>query len=368
MTSEYLRPKLLGGRFDHHRLPLEVLKDFSALEEMIVAVAKWQYLQTHQDRERVPRGFSGSIQLALTAIEEGSTIPVIALSMSPGSHASNLQYFERARDLIINTMFAMQQQSPCAIPTKLLSYFDRFGRSLKEEECIEFTASNGQTVVYNQQIRHDLIRASQIESWSEDAVLRGRIAEVEAGRSCFELELRDGTRISGPIPLQHQEVAFKGLLEYQVGTAVAVQGVVKKDRHDRILKIESIEDLTILDPLDVVFRLEELSALKPGWLDGRWTAVSSQGLHWLAGAFEHYYDTDLPLPYLYPTAEGEIRAEWSFDHHEVSLDVDLETKRGLFHALDLVAETDKAFQAALDSEDGWSLLNQALRSLEPALK
>lgn len=363
-----MRPKLRGGRFDHHRLPLEVLKDFSALEEMIVAVAKWQYLQTHPDRERVPRGFSGSLQLALTAIEEGSTIPVIDVSISPGSHASNLQYFERARDEIINAMAAMQQQLPCAIPTNLLSYFDRFGRSLKDDELIEFTVSNGQTVIFNQKIRHDLIRASQIESWSEEAILRGRIAEIDAGRSCFELELRDGTRISGPVPLQHQEVAFKGLLEYQLRTAVAVQCVVKKDRHDRIQKIESIEDLIILDPLDVVLRLEELSALKPGWLDGRGTALPPQGLHWLADAFEHYYDTDLTLPYLYPTAEGDIRAEWSFDHHEVSLDVDLETKRGFFHALDLIAESDDEFQTALDSEDGWSVLNQALRSLEPALK
>lgn len=361
-----MRPKLRGGRFDNHQLPLEILKDFSALEEMVVAVAKWKYLQAHQDRERVPRGFSGSLELALTGIEEGSTIPVIAIRVSQGAHASNAAYFEQARDEIVNAIASMQQGLQCTMPNKLLSYFDRFGRSLKEDECIEFTAANGQAVVFTQRIRHDLIRASQIESWSEELVLRGRIAEVDAGRSCFELELRDGTRISGPVPLQHQELAFKGLLEYKAGTAVAVQGIVKKDRHERIQKIESIEDLSILDPLDVSLRLEELAELKPGWLDGCGVALKPQGLQWLAAAFETHYDTDLPLPYLYPTAEGQVRAEWSLGNVEVSLEVDLESKSGHWHALDLTADTDNEFRTDLDSDQGWKMVNETLRSIGPA--
>ena len=35
MNQEFLRPRLVGRRFDEHTLPLDILKDFSALEEML---------------------------------------------------------------------------------------------------------------------------------------------------------------------------------------------------------------------------------------------------------------------------------------------------------------------------------------------
>ena len=43
-TIEFLSPRLVGNRFDQHSIPLEVLKDLAALEELIVEVAKWHYL------------------------------------------------------------------------------------------------------------------------------------------------------------------------------------------------------------------------------------------------------------------------------------------------------------------------------------
>ena len=56
-TIEFLSPRLVGKRFDQHSIPLEVLKDLSALEELIVEVAKWHYLRANKDRKRIPKGF-----------------------------------------------------------------------------------------------------------------------------------------------------------------------------------------------------------------------------------------------------------------------------------------------------------------------
>jgi hypothetical protein len=39
-TEPFLTPRLVGDRFEGHAIPLEVLKDFAVLEEMIVEVAK----------------------------------------------------------------------------------------------------------------------------------------------------------------------------------------------------------------------------------------------------------------------------------------------------------------------------------------
>lgn len=77
MNQEFLRPRL-RGRFEEHSLPLEIFKDIAVLEEMLVEVAKREYLAAHPQRVRSPKGFGTGLELHLTAVEEGSAIPVIA--------------------------------------------------------------------------------------------------------------------------------------------------------------------------------------------------------------------------------------------------------------------------------------------------
>lgn len=342
MSAIFLRPRLFGGRFDNHRIPLELLKDFAAFEEMVVSFAKWKYLQEHPERERVPRGFANSIELALVGVEKGSAIPIILMTIALESQVTNARYFENARDEIIHAIASIHQGGQPEIPPNLLSFFDRFGRSLRQDEGIELTRADGVQVVFNQAVRHELLRASQIEDWSEEMTVRGRVSEVDQGRAGFELELRGGLRISAPLTLQHSDIVLQALSEYRTGTVVALQGVVMRNRANRLVRVESIEDVTILDPLDVALRLEELSDLKDGWLDGRGFAPSWAGLQWLVYAFEKNYDISLPLPYLYPTPEGGIRAEWSLNDQEISLEIDLETRKGAFHALSLQDEIGRA--------------------------
>jgi len=52
---EFLNPRLIGDRFTGHSIPLEVLKDLSALEELLVEVAKWHYRTDNPQRKRIPK-------------------------------------------------------------------------------------------------------------------------------------------------------------------------------------------------------------------------------------------------------------------------------------------------------------------------
>lgn len=88
-----------------------------------------------------------------------------------------------------------------------------------------------------------------------------------------------------------------------------------------------------MDPLDIGARLDDLRVLKDGWLDGAGIALPSAGLDWLTGAFEELYPDDVPLPYLYPTESGGVRAEWSLEGFEVSLEIDLSGKVGEWDSL-----------------------------------
>ena len=86
-TEPFLRPRLTGRRFEGHAIPLEFLKDLAVLEEMIVEVAKWRFLEKNPDRTRSPRGFTKGIELKLTGVEDGSAIAVISLVVASGMNA-----------------------------------------------------------------------------------------------------------------------------------------------------------------------------------------------------------------------------------------------------------------------------------------
>jgi len=168
MNQEFLRPRLVGRRFDEHTLPLDILKDFSALEEMLIEVAKRQYLAAHPDRQRAPKGFTKGLELHLTAVEEGSAIPVIALAFAALFPSADADYFDQAKDQIVEAIASAEHGQQPALPPELLRYFDRFGRGLHEGEAMEFSRSNGQTASLTPATRERLLRASQAESWTEE--------------------------------------------------------------------------------------------------------------------------------------------------------------------------------------------------------
>ena len=118
-----------------------------------------------------------------------------------------------------------------------------------------------------------------------------------------------------------------------------------------------------LDPHDIPARLEELKALRNGWLDGRGIAPPLAGLDWLAGEIEARYPVDLPLPYVYPVAEGGVRLEWSIGSQEVSLEIDLGQRPGEWHALDLDTCEEEARTLNLDDEAAWNRMIDRLTEM-----
>lgn len=108
-----------------------------------------------------------------------------------------------------------------------------------------------------------------------------------------------------------------------------------------------------IDPLDVATRIDEFKTLADGWLDGKGLAPSHAGLDWLAGAFAQSYPDDLPPPYLYPTPEGGVQAEWSFRPHALSLEIDLTARTADWLSHNLDDDSDEARTLDLDDKASW---------------
>jgi hypothetical protein len=123
--------------------------------------------------------------------------------------------------------------------------------------------------------------------------------------------------------------------------------------------------VTLTDPLDIDRRVAELSLLKDGWLDGQGSALDPERLRLAGTQFRTRLDPTLPPPFLYPTLEGGLRAEWSLDAAEVSVDISLVNLAGRYSALDISSGESTEEVLDLSKDESWTTLNEALRRLVP---
>lgn len=367
MDNEFLRPRLIGKRFSEHTLPLDILKDFAVLGEMLVEVAKRRYFDDNPSRRRLPNGFTKGLELHLLAMEQGSTVAVLSSPPYTLFPFGEQDYLSRAKNEMIDAIAAVSDGGHPELEPELLRYFDRFGRSLRDDEAIEFKDSKQKTITLTPTTRKRLIEASQATSWTDEMILKGRIPMVDQSSLYFDLELNDGCKLKAPFTETHRKNILKYSVGYQENVYVAIKGVVVCGPGNKLKEIESIEYINQLDPLDIEMRLDELAKLQSGWLNGKGFALDGAALSLLAESFEEFFDPELPLPYLYPTAEGGVQAEWTIDNWEVSLEIQLPTLQAELHALNLVTSAEKEFSGSLiaDAEhSGWAELNKNLLQLQ----
>lgn len=367
-VEPFLKPKLTGPRFEGGVLPLHVLADFAVLEQMIVDIAKWKFRSENPSRKRVPRGFTDGISLKLTGVEEGSAIPVISLffaatTLFPPAAKS---YFEDARSAIVGSIREAEQGRPVThLPPRMLGYFARFGRSLEPGEAVVFEESaGGLPGRLTQETRHRLVIASTVKEYTGDIVLHGTISGMEIKDGWFNLERADGTTVQVPLAEEHFDTILETFNSYAAGQKVRLRVHVsgRFDRDQRLKGVESVDRVVVLDPLDVRARVEELKLLRNGWLDGKGVAPPQGALDWITATFEERYPDDLPLPYLFPTPAGGVIAEWSLAPYSMSLEIDLATKHGYWHSLNV--DTDDEFEKQLDisNPNDWEWITGQIRS------
>jgi hypothetical protein len=378
ILKNFLEPRLTGKRFDDHSIPLEILEDFAALEELLLEMAKKIYLEKNTHKQRVPKGFMDRFSLRLSGINAGSAVPKIDLYYLSPENQSELKtaeifvivppYLEEARDRIISGIEEAESGGKVLdyIPEEMLSYFNRIGKRLKEDETLYFsTAKNKKPVPLNRSIRKKLVLASStIKEVTSEINIIALIPEADKGKKTFTLQLPDSARIQAPIPDIHFETIITAFNRFEDKYRVAVKGIGRFNQYDKLQIIDTIEHISIIDPLDVSYRLEELAVLHDGWLDGEGVAPDKSGLLWFNSEFQNYFDDQNPLPRIYPTISGGIQAEWTINQSEISLEIDLNKKTGIYHIWNMLSDTEENTFIDFNNREGWSELNEALLKLK----
>lgn len=329
MKSEFVKPKLVGPRFDEHSIPVEVLKDWAAFEGLVAETAKWMYLDANRERRRVPRGFSDSFALHLSGVRDGSAVAILDRvhpqpDLMPNPHA---EWFERARDRVLAVIAAVSEGRGIEglLPDHLLAYFDQFGRSLRSTESIEFDCGANRRVVYDTRVRKSLVLRTASE-YRTEAQLRGAISQLNAEAGTLTFKMLNGRKLSGSYAKEVMQQAVAALGNFGE-SFVLVECVVVRDQLDNPKAIESITRIEPLDALDVPARLETLGQLRDGWFDGEGLGPPAAGLAWLAENWTTHWPENAPLPHVYPSPLGHIVGEWSDDARSASVEIDLDARR-----------------------------------------
>src|SRR5215831_7657950 len=179
--SFFARLRMTGGRFDSDGMPIETLVELVHYRELVLSVARAQFMREHPERQRVRRGFADALQLRLRVVEEGSAMPVLERIAPDGALLGVEDVFTRARDTIakaVETVGAGQPLSE-AFPQESVVMFNRFGQTLKGDEAIELrsgSAASGPR--YTAETRRSLL-LSKGHTYQEELQDIGWISEVD---------------------------------------------------------------------------------------------------------------------------------------------------------------------------------------------
>lgn len=78
---------------------------------------------------------------------------------------------------------------------------------------------------------------------------------------------------------------------------------------------------------DLPARFEYLFTLRDGWLDGEGKAPDANGLVWFLTEWIKRIPSTIANPYIYPTPDGNIQLEWTANHYDIEIKVNLRTKK-----------------------------------------
>jgi len=230
---------------------------------------------------------------------------------------------------------------------------------------LELPAGNGSPpAILTAEVRQRLLQRSTVKEITRVLTVRGTVPEADQDRMTFELQLISGGKIIGPMPDEHRDTIIDAFNGFKDELQMIVNGVGRYDRQGRLSSLHSIDQITLVDALDVPSRLDELRNMQDGWLDGSGIAPSHTGLDWLTDNFGRYFPDDLPLPYIYPTPEGAIEAEWSLGSHSVIVEFNIETHMGEWLKYTQSSDLDDEERTLdLDQAEDWYAITNSIRGL-----
>lgn len=324
--TPFLSLHLHGARFDAGPgMPVEALTELVAYRDLVAEVARGIFLRDHPGRQRVPKRFMEGFELRIRGIDDGSAVPLLERAWPEEALVSAPDTFDAARDLISAAVAAAGDGRPVPddFPRTALVQFNRFGTGLLDDESIELRAPGSAAgPLYTQTTRRTLLAARS--HYQRDAVRVGWVTEADAERMRFHLRLPDGSSVPAPMDDVMFDEVKRALAPAGEGPQVSVGGVGVFDKHDRLVRFDSVHEVTPGgdDTDDEVIDAVGDAEVDAGSFDGTGEATDPAVMERARALFATLVEGGAPVPRVYPVMDGGIQAEWTIGLREVSVTVE----------------------------------------------
>ncbi|OSQ35490.1 hypothetical protein [Thalassospira mesophila] len=324
IIEQFLEIKYKGERFSGGRLPLDVLADLQALEEILATFAREIWLKEN-DRERMPKGYTDWFHMSLTGVEDGSALPKLQLQVNEDQQRSldgsdtRFSLMQKAETEFFRVIKAAADGDKVTLSPSQIRNFNRFLTNLKPGEAFQYTSrptsgsTSGENIVFLDLERRKRLLTSVTSTYEQRIQGRARLkgVEEEGKLKFFSNSLKQFLVVDNSRPPTEYGKHIGNYYEFDL--------TVERRHDDSISNVITIHELSLLEN-PVISAIDEMEKLPKGWLDGFGEPISST-VREAAKDFVLSIDRDIPEFYaVAPTEEGGVLLEFKQDNWDYGVE------------------------------------------------
>ena len=242
--------KFIGDRFKDHGLDLDVLPELIAYKTLLIETAKTLWRQKNPDRQRLKRNFEDELKLKFYELGKGSvTVPIHRTfkveedTLDFGRQSDEL---DEAVELLNEAMQAASQDKvlPNKLPKSIVPLFKELGKTLREDEVIEFASVQSASIVTYTKIVQEHLLTRIVGEYTDQINIQGevRLAAIDGNR--FTIRQDDGTKVDGHFETEQETFITEALREH-ASCRIEIQGTGSFDANGALKGIDHIEKIMI---------------------------------------------------------------------------------------------------------------------------
>jgi len=314
-AEEFEYVHLSGARFKDGLLPVAAVSELTRYQRLLVDVAKALFLADNPERQRVSlRSIDlESDDLLISALHDGSTGVELAVRRSEALIPAN-DYLERSRVLIEQAFTSLSEEGELVngFPAELVPQLAAMGQSIPAGETYTWAKSRqeweGSSARLTRSTTVPIRSAVDNEEEVEERQLHVFILGVYSDPLTFRYRSSDdGRTLEGRYTSPGLFSTLKENAEPAGRAPLVALTAMVRPGDDEIVDVLAIEQVL---PPEWSQRLEELAALKDGWLDGSGSAISREAMRAAETLLFWCVDEGIARPGIFPTESGGIHLEW----------------------------------------------------------
>lgn len=314
-----------GPRFDRKNLPVALLDNIKAYQELLLDLAEEIWREKNPERQRLPKNFRKNLSLSLSHIEDGSAVAVlkrdesVSAALLPDEYSVN--YMALAQSRFLEIARAANEDRPIeGMPAKARNPLKLLLQDLREGEGIEFASrtkrdARNPRVRFSQKTRDRILENTKDDRQKKISGI-GIIRSVLDGTEEVEILSESGgfRCVVGRKPIRENKYPIAAFCDFSLFANLRANGTIKS--------VEEVYSVEVVDLGDeyrrIKAKLQDFRELKSGWRNGEGREFSDEALTFandiggfLCGMYQGIS--------VFPQSDGEVTYEFSRSNWEIEV-------------------------------------------------